>query len=119
MQCCGAPIHVGQVVNLSCIKDKPYTSACGIEVDFDEEHHGGGANCQIRGKVKKIRSVFVDCFANMLASAVFINTDIIDVQGLDISEEITADLLLVNRDGVALHGIRIINCSEDGACVVL
>ena len=30
MQCCGDPIHVGQVVNLSCIKDKPYTCACGI-----------------------------------------------------------------------------------------
>ncbi|MGN0207000.1 MAG: DUF6578 domain-containing protein [Muribaculaceae bacterium] len=65
MQSCGDPIHVGQVVNLSCIKDKPYTPAFGVEVDFIEEHHGGGANCLIRGKVNKIRSVFVDRFANM------------------------------------------------------
>ena len=63
MQCCGDPIHVGQVVNLSCIKDKPYTCACGIDIDFDEEHHDRVPNCFIRGKVKRIRSVFVDRFA--------------------------------------------------------
>lgn len=55
MQCCGDPIHVGQVVNLSCIKDKPYTCACGIDIDFDEEHHDRVPNCFIRGKVKRIR----------------------------------------------------------------
>lgn len=65
MQCCGDPIHVGQIVNLPCIKDKPYTCACGMNVDFDEEHHEGGANCLLRGKVAKIRSVFVDRFANI------------------------------------------------------
>ena len=44
-------------------KDKPYTCACGIDIDFDEEHHDRVPNCFIRGKVKRIRSVFVDRFA--------------------------------------------------------
>ena len=65
MQCCGDPIHVGQVVNLPCIKDRPYTCACGMNVDFDEEHHEGGGNCLIRGKVVRIMSIFVDKFANI------------------------------------------------------
>ena len=44
-------------------KDKPYTCACGIDIDFDEEHHDRVPNYFIRGKVKRIRSVFVDRFA--------------------------------------------------------
>ena len=64
MQCCGDPIQVGQIVSLPCIKKGPYTSACGINIDFDEEHHNEDANCLIRGKVTEIRSVFVDSYAN-------------------------------------------------------
>lgn len=64
MQCCGGPIQVGQVVSLPCIKKGPYTCACGINIDFDEEHHNEDANCLIRGKVTEIRSVFVDSYVN-------------------------------------------------------
>lgn len=92
MQCCGDPIHVGQIVNLPCIKDKPYTCACGINIDFDEEHHEKGANCLLRGKVTEIRSVFVDRFANEKEGARYIedpnNTfTIIEVYSIDGWEE--------------------------------
>ena len=88
MQCCGDPIHVGQVVNLPCIKDKTFTCACGINVDYDEEHHGGGANCLIRGKVTKIQSVFVDQFANIREGTRYIDDPdntfaIIEVHSID------------------------------------
>ena len=63
MQCCGDPINIGQIVNLPCINGDSYTCSCGIEVNYSEEHHGGGANCLICGKVIKIRSVFVGHFA--------------------------------------------------------
>lgn len=92
MQCCGDPISVGQVVNLSCIKGEPHTCACGINVDFDEDHHAGGSNCIIRGKVTRIRSVFVDHFANIKDGTHYIddpeNTfSIIEVNAIDGWEE--------------------------------
>ena len=62
MQCCGDPISVGRIVNLPCIKKEPYTCACGIHIDFDEDHHGS-PNCLIRGRVVRIQTVFVDHFA--------------------------------------------------------
>lgn len=40
MQCCGDPIHVGQVVSLPCVKDKPYTCAYAMTVDFHERDGG-------------------------------------------------------------------------------
>lgn len=92
MQCCGDPIHVGQIVNLPCIKDKSYTCACGMNIDFDEEHHGGGANCLLRGKVAKIRSVFVDRFANIKDNTRYIDDPdntfaILEVKSIDGWEE--------------------------------
>ncbi|MBR6287481.1 MAG: hypothetical protein IKR18_10970 [Bacteroidaceae bacterium] len=60
MECCGNPIRMGQIVNLSCIKGEPYTCSCGVEIGYCEEHHGMGANCMIRGKVTRIRTVFAE-----------------------------------------------------------
>lgn len=88
MQCCGDPIQVGQIVNLACIKGKKFTCACGIDIDFHEEHHGEGANCLIRGKVTKIQSVFVEHFANIKDCTYYIDDPnntfaIIDVYSID------------------------------------
>lgn len=88
MQCCGDPIHTGQVVNLPCIKKEKYICACGIAIDYDEEHHGGGADCLMRGKVTKIKAVFVDKFANVNDGTRYVNDPentfaIIDVHYID------------------------------------
>ena len=92
MQCCGDPIQVGQVVSLPCIKKGPDTCACGINIDFDEEHHNEDANCLIRGKVTEIRSVFVDSYANEKGDTRFIDDPnntfaVIEVEYIDGWEE--------------------------------
>lgn len=64
MQCCGIPLQVGKVANLYCIKKTPYINSQGICIDYDEEHHGQGTNCLLRGIVSRIQTVFIDKFAN-------------------------------------------------------
>ena len=64
MQCCGTPLKVGQVANLHCIKNGSHINALGIKIDYDEEHHGQGTNCILRGIVSRIQTVFIDKFAN-------------------------------------------------------
>ncbi len=65
MQCCGDPITVGKVADLLCIKTERYKNYVGIEIDYDEEHHGFGANCWVRGLVTRIQAVFVNKYAKI------------------------------------------------------
>ncbi len=60
MQCCGTPLAVGERATLTCIKLQRQTNFVGIEIDYSEEHHGCGANCQLSGKVSRLQAVFVD-----------------------------------------------------------
>ena len=66
MQCCGAPITVGKVADLLCIKKDRYKNYAGIEIDYDEDHHQlDGPNCWVRGLVSRIQAVFVDKYARI------------------------------------------------------
>lgn len=65
MQCCGDPLTVGKVADLICEKKERYKISFNIDIDYDEEHHGCGANCQLRGLVTRLQTVFVDRYANI------------------------------------------------------
>lgn len=66
LQCCGDPIEVGKVANLQCIKDKRHKcyANASIDIDYNEEHHGGGTNFLLRGMVTRIQAIFVDRYAD-------------------------------------------------------
>ena len=66
LQCCGDPLEVGKVADLPCIKDKRHKcyADASIDIDYDEEHHGGGTNCLLRGMVTRIQAIFVDRYAD-------------------------------------------------------
>ena len=63
MQCCGDPIEVGKVADLTIdTSQKPWVLA-GYQLDFFEEHHGD-ANAKLRGKVISIEAVFIIDYAD-------------------------------------------------------
>lgn len=88
LQCCGDPLEVGKVADLPCINDRSHKcyADASIDIDYCEEHHGGGTNCLLRGMVTRIQAVFVDRYADEASRRVdnpdnefsIIDTDYID-----------------------------------------
>ena len=64
MQCCGDPIEVGKVANLTIVPgcDNPKNLA-GIDIDFYEDHHDR-AGAKLRGLVVGIKTLFIEKYAD-------------------------------------------------------
>ena len=63
MQCCGDPIEIGKVVDLTIDVFQNSTSYAGYHIDFFEDHHDR-AEAKLRGLVVGIKAVYIDEYAD-------------------------------------------------------